>query len=67
MGNLTIARKEGQRIFLSIDPNADPALTLKRLQEEGIAVCFSNLRGSQAMLTITAPREIRILREELVT
>lgn len=66
MGKLTLARREGAKIYLSIDPEADPQDALRKILEEGITLCMLDICGKQATLTITAPEEILILREELV-
>lgn len=67
MGFLTVTRREGEMIRLTIDPGIDPEKLLQQLLRDGITihVGFTECH-SRARISIEAPRQITILREELV-
>lgn len=66
MGFLTVTRREGEVIRLTIDPGVDTKKLLQQLLRDGITVhvgaaeCLGRVR-----IGIEAPRQITILREEL--
>ncbi|WP_397377106.1 carbon storage regulator [Pseudomonas sp.] len=66
MGYLTLTRPEGQHIRLTIDPGVDTEKLLQHLLRDGITIRMANIDGHKASLAIDAPREILILREELI-
>lgn len=66
MGFLTVTRHEGERIKLSIDPGADTDTLLKHLLSYGITLYIGEMSGGKVRVSVDAPREILILREELL-
>ena len=67
MGFLTVTRREGEMIRLTIDPGVDPEKLLKQLLRDGITihVGFTECH-SRARISIDAPKQITILRDELI-
>jgi sRNA-binding carbon storage regulator CsrA len=65
MGYLTLTRHEGEKIQLSIDPAVDTAALLQHLLKGGISIHVGEARGGKARISIEAPREMLVLREEL--
>ncbi|MOA21888.1 carbon storage regulator [compost metagenome] len=64
---LIIGRRVGEKIRLTIDPGADPQEALRRLLEDGIDIEVAAIKNNNHVrLCITAPRELLVLREELV-
>lgn len=64
---LIIGRRVGEKIRLTIDPSADPREALRAMIEEGIEIevtCIKSL--NHVRFGILAPRELLVLREELV-
>lgn len=66
MGFLTVTRREGEQIRLTIDPGVDTERLLQQLLREGITVHIGELSGRQVKVAIEAPKEVLILRDELV-
>jgi len=65
MGGLSLTRKEGEKLFLSIHPDADAADLLRELTEHGITLTVVSVGDGHARIKIEAPRGILVLREEL--
>lgn len=65
---LTLTRKVGQKLIISLAPDADPQEALRALQAEGIEIILREIydHASKARLMIVAPRELLVLRNELV-
>ncbi|THG87083.1 carbon storage regulator [Pseudomonas sp. A-1] len=63
---LQLTRRVGQRIFLTIDPAADLQEAVQRILKEGIEIGVAFIGDSRVYLDITAPQEVKVLREELV-
>ncbi|MOA31541.1 carbon storage regulator [compost metagenome] len=65
---LILGRKSGQKIVITIDPAADPQELLRALQVDGIEITVKDIsdHGTQVRLMVDAPRELLVLREELV-
>jgi sRNA-binding carbon storage regulator CsrA len=66
MGYLTVTRREGEQIRLTIDPGVDTEKLLQHLLRDGITITVGAIEGHQARVAIDAPREIFILRKELL-
>jgi len=67
MGQLTLTRRPGQRIFLSASSEADAAELLRQLSTDGIwvEVDFHD-RVGQLLVRIVAPPALAVVREELL-
>ena len=67
MGYLTVTRREGGMIRLTIDPGVDTKKLFKELLRDGITVHIGELQGqSQVRIGVEAPKQILILRDELI-
>lgn len=67
MGYLTVTRREGGMIRLTIDPGVDAEKLFKVLLRDGITVHVGELQGqSQVRIGVEAPKQILILRDELI-
>jgi sRNA-binding carbon storage regulator CsrA len=66
---LILGRKAGQKIVITIDPAADPQELLRALQADGIEIAVKDIgdHGTYVRLMIDAPRELLVLRAELVS
>lgn len=66
MGFLTITRREGERVRLTMDPGVNTEKLLQQLLRDGITIYLGSAehRG-EVRLGIEAPRQINIVREEL--
>jgi sRNA-binding carbon storage regulator CsrA len=65
MRHLVLGRRVGERVFLTIDPHADPVRLLEQLQRYGIMLTVRELSHSRVRLSIEAPSDIGIARGEL--
>jgi carbon storage regulator len=65
MGYLTLSRREGEQIRLTIDPGVDTEKLLQQLLRDGITISVGELRGGQAKIGIEAPKQVRVMRDEL--
>lgn len=61
----TLERKEGESIYLTLSEDVDPNTPIGELFSELIEIKFYEWRGRKIALGIDAPREIRVLRDEL--
>jgi carbon storage regulator CsrA len=66
MGYLTLTRHEGDQIKLSIDPGVDTEALLKHLLRDGITIHVGEIDGGKVRIGVDAPKEILVLREELL-
>lgn len=66
-GKLVLCRRAGEKVILTIDPDADPQEALRWLLEEGIEISVAGFThgGKTVRLGIRAPREVLVLRGEL--
>lgn len=67
MGYLTLSRREGERIRLTIDPGIDVQTLAAQLLRDGITVCVGEIRGDHVLVSIEAPKQVRVMREELLS
>lgn len=67
MGYLALTRREGQHIRLTIDPGVDTEKLLKHLLRDGITITLGAIDRGKVTVAIDAPKEIMILRDELIT
>jgi DNA-binding transcriptional MocR family regulator len=65
MGYLSLTRREGQHIRLTIDPGVDTEKLLQHLLRDGITITLGTINGYKATVAIEAPKEVLILRNEL--
>lgn len=65
---LVLGRRIGEKLVLTIDPDTDPQQVLRALLEEGIEISVADYdtKRKQVRLSVRAPREMLVLREELV-
>ncbi|MBV2132020.1 carbon storage regulator [Pseudomonas sp. MAP12] len=66
MGYLVLARHQGDQIRLTIDPGVDTEKLLKNLLRDGITLHIAEVESSRVRIAVEAPREVLVLREELV-
>lgn len=67
MGYLTVTRREGETIRLTIDPGVDTEKLFKQLLRDGITVHVGAFQGqSQLRIGIEAPKQVLILRDDLI-
>lgn len=65
---LIIGRRVGEKIRLFIDPSVDPQQALRAMLEEGIEIKVAGIKNlNHVRLGIITPREVLVLREELVS
>lgn len=66
---LILGRKAGQKLVITLDPAADPQECLRALQEDGIEITVKDIsdHGTYVRLMVDAPRELLVLRGELVS
>lgn len=66
MGYLSLTRRDGESIRLTIDPGVDADKLLKQLLRDGITIRVET-RGQRAVrVDIEAPKQVGIYREELL-
>lgn len=66
MGYLTLPRREGEDIRLTIDPGVDTEKLLAELLRDGITIHFGEFDGRQVAVSVEAPKSIKIMRAELL-
>jgi sRNA-binding carbon storage regulator CsrA len=66
MGYLVLTRHEGEQIKLSIDAGVNTESLLKHLLRDGITIHIGELHSGKVKIGVDAPREILVLRDELV-
>ncbi len=62
-GVLSITRKQGQSFLLSLRDGVDPKMTVAELFKDGP---MHRILKAEVRIGIQAPRELLVLREELV-
>lgn len=67
MGYLTVTRREGEQIRLTIDPGVDTEKFLQHLLRDGITVHIGAIAGGKVRVAVEAPKEVLILRDELLS
>lgn len=63
---LVLTRREGEGLHLSIAPGANAELLLEHLRRDGITIGVVDINRSHVRLSVDAPVEVRVLRDELV-
>jgi sRNA-binding carbon storage regulator CsrA len=66
MGYLTVTRREGEQIRLTIDPGVDTEKLLRHLLRDGITITLGAISEHKVRVAIDAPMEVLILRDELI-
>lgn len=66
MGYLVLTRKEGEQLRLTVAPSTDPQKLLQHLIRDGITINVAEARHGAASIGIEAPREVLVLRDELL-
>ena len=66
MGFLTLSRREGEQIRLTIDPGVDVDVLTKQLLRDGITIHIGEMHGGQVRVGIEAPRQVMVKRNELL-
>ncbi|HCF4081149.1 hypothetical protein PA6566_01177 [Pseudomonas aeruginosa] len=67
MGFLTVTRREGENIRLTIDPAVDTEKLLRLLLRDGITIhLHRGQRDGHIRVGIEAPQQIKITRDELI-
>lgn len=67
MGYLSVNRRDGEQIRLIIEPGIDTDTLLQALLRNGITIQINTTSNpNQIRVSIDAPRQISILRGELV-
>lgn len=67
MAYLVLTRHQGESIQLSIRDGADEAELLEQLRSGGIYIDVLELTERRVRLGLDAPRDVLILREEIIT
>lgn len=67
MAYLVLTRHQGERLYLSIREDADETELLEQLRSGGIYIDVLELNERKVRLGLDAPRDILILREEVIT
>lgn len=65
MGYLTLSRREGETIRLTIDPGVDVEALAKQLLRDGITIYIGEMHGGQVKVGVEAPKLVMVMREEL--
>lgn len=64
---LVLTRKPGQGLWIGLHEGVAPSMTVKELFAQGpIRVMVTQVMGTHVKLGITADRQFRILRDELL-
>lgn len=66
MPHLILARRQGETINIRLANGADPATLLEHLGGDGIDVNVIEIDNRRVKLSIEAPRELMVLRGELL-
>ncbi|MCY1347528.1 hypothetical protein D9M68_374040 [compost metagenome] len=67
MGYLSLNRRDGEQVRLIIEPGINTDILLEELQRNGITIRINTTSNpNQIRVSIEAPRQISILRGELV-
>lgn len=65
MSIVKIARREGEKITLRVQPGTNAEDLLAELLTDGITVTVKAIKGGKAQIAIEAPLDLQILRSEL--
>ncbi len=65
MGNLTLTRREGEKIVIRVQPGTNAEELIEQLLLDGILITVKEIKGSKARLNIDAPLDLQVLRSEL--
>jgi len=65
MRHLVLTRRENERLFLHVERDADPVKILEQLSSGGIMIETRDIRRGFVKLSVEAPSDVVILREEL--
>jgi len=64
---LSLVRHENESLFIQLDKNTDPNMTVGELFKDGpIEIYVHDLRKTQIKIGIQAPQELNIIREEAI-
>ncbi|MDH0894675.1 MULTISPECIES: carbon storage regulator [unclassified Pseudomonas] len=66
MGYLSLSRRDGEQIRLTIDPGVDADKLLRQLVRDGITIHVSTQGQGAVRIGIEAPKQVAIYREELL-
>lgn len=66
MGYLTVTRREGQHLRLTIDPAVNTEKLLQHLLRDGITITIGCIDAQRVKVAVDAPAEILIMRDELI-
>lgn len=68
MGHLVLTRHVGEKIYLKLNVTLDTDIedVIRKLVHEGITLSVKEIHNGRAAIGIDAPREVRVLRAELV-
>lgn len=67
MGYLTLSRREGEQIRLTIDAGVDADKLLKQLLRDGITIYIGEMHDGQVKVGVEAPSQLIIMREEITS
>jgi carbon storage regulator len=67
MGYLSLTRSDGENIRLTIDPGVDTDKLLQQLLRDGITIHIDTRGQGAVRVGIEAPKQVCILREELLS
>lgn len=65
MGYLTLSRREGEQIRLTIDPGVDTEKLLQHLLRDGITIHIGEMHGGHVRVGVEAPKQVIVMREEI--
>lgn len=65
MGNLTLTRREGEKIVIRAQPGTNAEELIEQLLLDGIIITVKEIKRTNTRLTIDAPLDLQVLRSEL--
>ncbi len=65
MGNLTLTRREGEKIVIRVQPGTNAEELIEQLLLDGIVITVKEIKRTNTRLTIDAPLDLQVLRSEL--
>lgn len=66
MGYLTLSRRPGEKLRLTVAPGANLDDLVRHLTTDGVTIMYGEVSGGRVRLAIQAPAELKVLRAELV-
>ncbi|MCF7202619.1 carbon storage regulator [Pseudomonas oligotrophica] len=66
MGYLTLSRRPGEKLHLTVAKDADIEALVQSLLTDGITIMCGEVGGGRVRLAIQAPAELKVLRAELL-